>query len=245
MSIQPVQSNVFQLTVTGDGIDSPDGSAPPVGLTPEALLTYCSTRLNSIDGQINTMMAQQQAAGSEQTQLQTIMEAFNADASTINSTASGSGSMDNQTKCEQLEESLEGLISYMQVNDPGNSELGALEQLHDQVMATGSGPFTDGSGFHGYYATDTTNGPAGSPPAGHTLPPGEAQTPDNTIDATEFQNFSATLTQISGNLNSNAQIQMIQIQSLMSDRTTAIQLTTNILQAYDDGTSKVVANIGH
>ena len=76
MSIQPVQSNVFQLTVTGDGIDSPDGSAPPAGLTPEALLTYCSTRLNSIDGQINTMMAQQQAAGNEQTQLQTIMDSY-------------------------------------------------------------------------------------------------------------------------------------------------------------------------
>jgi hypothetical protein len=246
MSIQPVQSNVFQLTVTGDGIDSPDGSAPPAGLTPEALLTYCSTRLNSIDGQINTMMAQQQAAGNEQTQLQTIMEQFNADASTIDSSSSGSGSMDNQTKCEQLEENLEGLISYMQVNDPGNSELGALEQLHDSVMATGSGPFTDPTtgAFHGYYATDTSNSGPGATPIGKTLPPGEAQTPDNTIDATEFQSFSSTLTQISGNLNSNAQIQMIQIQSLMSDRTTAIQLTTNIMQAYDDSTSKVVANIG-
>ena len=37
---------------------------------------------------------------------------------------------------------------------------------------------------------------------------------------------------------------MIAIQSNMSDRTTAIQLTTSILQAYDDGLAKIANNIG-
>lgn len=235
------QTATPNLNVVDDGI-GPTDATPPAGLTPEALMTYCSTRLNSIDGQIDTMMTQQEAVGQEQTLLQSAAQLFNADASTI----SGSGSMNDPAKSQALAESLEQVISYMQVNDPGNSELGALEQLHDQVMETSTGSFIDSNGnLHGYYATDTTTSPPGSTPAGTTLPAGAAQTPDGKIDAQEFQTFSASLSQISGNLNSNAQIQMIQIQSLMSDRTTALQLTTNILQAYDDGTSKVVANIGH
>ena len=46
------------------------------------------------------------------------------------------------------------------------------------------------------------------------------------------------------NLNSNAEIGMIQMQSLMSQRQTAIQLTTNIIQSLNEQANKIVANIG-
>lgn len=46
-------------------------------------------------------------------------------------------------------------------------------------------------------------------------------------------------------LNSDAEIDMIRLQSLMSQRQTAIQLTTNIVQSLNDQANKIVANIGH
>jgi hypothetical protein len=115
-------------------------------------------------------------------------------------------------------------------------------------MATGSGPYTtssaDGSTvLHGYY--NGSDSAAGCSPNGMTEPSSTTQKPDNTIDTTDFTDFTSTLTGINTSLGQDAQLGMIQIQSLMSDRTTAIQLTTNILQAFDDGTSKIVANVGH
>jgi hypothetical protein len=46
-------------------------------------------------------------------------------------------------------------------------------------------------------------------------------------------------------LNSDSEIDMIRLQSLMSQRQTAIQLTTNIVQSLNDQANKIVANIGH
>ena len=46
-------------------------------------------------------------------------------------------------------------------------------------------------------------------------------------------------------MNSNSEIQMISIQSLMSQRQTAVQLTTNIVQALGDQENKIADNIGH
>ncbi|MET0593810.1 MAG: hypothetical protein ABW133_13995, partial [Polyangiaceae bacterium] len=49
---------------------------------------------------------------------------------------------------------------------------------------------------------------------------------------------------LQSDLNSNAELDMIHLQSLMSQRQTAIQLTTNILQSLNEQANKIVANIG-
>lgn len=46
-------------------------------------------------------------------------------------------------------------------------------------------------------------------------------------------------------LNSGAELQMIGLQSLMSQRQTAVQLTTNLVQALGDQANKIAQNIGH
>jgi hypothetical protein len=45
-------------------------------------------------------------------------------------------------------------------------------------------------------------------------------------------------------INSSAQMDMINLQSLMSNRQTAIQLTTNMLKALNDSEKQIVHNIG-
>jgi hypothetical protein len=226
-----------QLDVVDDGIDSP---GPATYLTPEALMVYCQTRLQGIDSQVDAAMTQQQNVNWEQQSIASLLNEMNTDSANTNG-----GVMRNGTECQQLEQNLEELISQIQAKDPGCSQLGQLEQLHDAVMATGTGPYTDGSQppvYHGFY--NGSSSPSGSPPNGKTAPPNVNNDQDGGIGANEFSNFSGTLTQINSSLNSGAELQMINIQSLMSDRSNAIQLTTSILQSYDDGVGKIADNIG-
>lgn len=218
---------------------STDGSdSPPVYLTPEALMIYCQTRLQGIDSQVQAAMTQQQNINWEQTSIQGFLQELSTD-----STNAGSGVMCDTTECQNLEQNLENLIAQIQQRDPGCAQLGQLEQLHDAIMATGTGAATFNGGFHGYYCSNGTAGPGGGP-TGQTPPSNVHSDGDSGIGASEFTNFTGTLNNINSSLGSGAEMGMITIQSKMSDRTTAIQLTTSILQAYDDGLAKIADNIG-
>jgi len=46
-------------------------------------------------------------------------------------------------------------------------------------------------------------------------------------------------------LSNGAELNMINVQSLMSQRQTAIQLTTNLVQSLSDQINKITANVGH
>jgi len=56
----------------------------------------------------------------------------------------------------------------------------------------------------------------------------------------ETGNIHSMLEQVSG----NAEINMIHLQTIMSQRQTAVQLTTGILAKYDEGLKSIVGNIG-
>ena len=58
--------------------------------------------------------------------------------------------------------------------------------------------------------------------------------------------YSQNLTDAAANINSNSELQMIQLGSLMSQRQTAITLTTNLVQSLGDRPlNKIADNIGH
>jgi hypothetical protein len=84
----------------------------------------------------------------------------------------------------------------------------------------------------------------GGAPDGKTPPAGVNSGTDNTISTGEFTDFTNTLNNINSSLSSGAEIGMIKIQSLVSERTTAITLATSTLQSLDDGTQKIVDKIG-
>jgi hypothetical protein len=233
-----MNGSVTSNEVGGATAAGADGASPDVSLTPEALMVYCQTRLQGIDSQISAAMTQQENINSEQTSIGKLLTEVSNDSAA----ASGStGLMNNPAECKLLAQNIETLITQIQQDDPGCSQLGQLELLHDTVVASGSGTYTDPTGlFHGYYNGGNPMGLPGS----STPPPNVNQTADNQFGTNELSNFSATLTTINSSLGGNAELGMIQIQSHMSDRTTAIQLTTSILQSYDDGLSKIADNIG-
>jgi hypothetical protein len=215
------------------------GSSPPVYLTPDAIMAYCQSRLQSIDGQVETAMTQQENCNSEQTQVQNVLNEIG----TLQSQLSGTPAVVNAPgTAVTMENSLEKLISQMETTDPTNSQIGTLKQLYDTIMATSTGPNKNGATM-GFYNGNTN--PPGSPPNGNAPPQGVNNDEDGTFGSDELTNFSQTLTGVNNSLNNSAELGMINIQSLMSQRTTAIQLSTNILQSMDDGMSKIVDNVGH
>ena len=242
--IQSAQQQALYDIMNGDAVSSAvgvpstggaDGQSPPASLTPEALMVYCQTRLQGIDSQIQATMTKQLNISNEQSAIGDILGDLSND-----SALAGSGLMNSPQACQELEQKLEDLITQIQNTDPGCTQLGQLEQLHDAVMATGTGPYPPDTLAHGYYY----QGDPAALPTGHTPPPNVNASQDNELSAGEITGFTNTLTTINSSLSSGAEIGMIQIQSNMSDRTTAIQLTTSILQAYDDGLSKIVDKIG-
>jgi hypothetical protein len=56
--------------------------------------------------------------------------------------------------------------------------------------------------------------------------------------------FAGDIQSMLDNVNGNAEINMIQLQQVMSQRQTAVQLTTSLLAKLDEGTKSVLSNIG-
>jgi hypothetical protein len=67
---------------------------------------------------------------------------------------------------------------------------------------------------------------------------------DNVVHADEVANIVKDLQGIATDQNSSSQLQMINLQSLMSQQQTAVQLTTNLLQALDQQAQAIATNVG-
>jgi len=78
---------------------------------------------------------------------------------------------------------------------------------------------------------------------GHILHVSETGKQNLVYTTAEVENTREYLDDIASQLESTAQMNMIQLQSLMSARQTAISLATNLLAKLDESTKKIVDNI--
>ena len=67
---------------------------------------------------------------------------------------------------------------------------------------------------------------------------------DNNLATTELEGYAQDMSDAATDLNSSSELQMVQLQSLMAQRQTAITLTTNLVQSLGDQENKVADNIG-
>jgi hypothetical protein len=202
-------------------------------LSPDALMAYCQARLDSIDSQVKTTFTQQEQRNTEQGDLQQALATLQK---------YSAGFMDaNNANCLDMENALYGQIMQIKQTDPGNPQLGALEQTYNSLVATGSGGYD--SPNNAIDPSQPTKMPfidsATYPPA-PTDPPG-----DGKVGSDEMQGFINSVQGAISDLNSGAELQMIQLQSLMSQRETAVQLTTNLVQSLGDQLNKIADNIGY
>jgi hypothetical protein len=193
-------------------------------LTPEGLMAYCQSRLDSINGQAQGIFSQQQLRNGEISAINNVAQEFQRFTAGVDH---------DQKSCALLESSLHDLIGQLSHADPGCPEIPKLKQLYNDLVYSGTGPAKDPTQQPQYFDVSTF------PPV-HTGPQG-----DNTLDNTEMQTFITKLQGCASDLNSSSELQMIQLQSLMSERQTAIQLTTNLVQSLGDQYKKIVENVGH
>jgi hypothetical protein len=216
--------------VTIDGPSIADLSGDAAGLSPESLMAYCQARLDSIDGQIQGTFNEQEVNNGVASALQQVIATFQQYSAGVNS-----GDSQGATKCTAMETSLSNLIQQIQASDPSYPDLGKLEQTYNDLLYTGTGPQA---------ATATT--PALQYIDQATYPPTQnGPLGDNVISTNEVQGFVQSLQGCASDLNSGSELQMIQRQSLMSERQTAVELTTNLVQSLGDQSEKIAENIGH
>jgi hypothetical protein len=108
-------------------------------------------------------------------------------------------------------------------NDPTNVNL-----AQTQLQALASAYPAAASQINEAIDTLTTNGQGGT---------------DTTVSTSDCESILNTLSDVGTQLSSDNQMQMIALQSAMSDREQAIELTSNILQTVNDSATKVIANI--
>jgi hypothetical protein len=212
--------------VPGDDGLIPDDEAI-TDLTPESLMAYCTARLDSLNEQAGTILSQQEQSNSTMSALQGVVQAFQLHSS---------GVTNDPATCTALETSLNQLISQIKATNPTCPELGKLEQTYNNLLYSGTGPIVDQSdpSKNLDYIDATDHPPDTSSPEG-----------DNTLGDTEVQAFVSNLQGAASDLNSDSQLQMIQLQSLMSQQQTAIELTTNLVQSLGDQSEKIAENVGH
>jgi hypothetical protein len=217
---------------------SPIGSS--TNLTSDSLMSYCQGQLDSIDGEINSTMETDQNATQLSQNLQSVIEQFQNYAN---------GTQD-PTACQKLESALGGVITQMQNTDPDNPQLGPLIQTYNNMVWSGTGGQTTPSSGTATTATGTSAATSGSStpqfidPTGYPPVQSGAQG-DNNLDADEMQSYISTMQGASSALDSGSEMNLVALQSLMSQRETAISLTTNLVQSLGDQTNSIANNIGH
>ena len=204
MTTNILPPNSFPLPPPDPGaIAALSGNAPVDGFstfTPDALMTYCQSRLDAIDGQVQASFDEQNQSAAEAQSIQQAANTFKS--------FSGAN-VTSQSDYDTMMASLNTAIGDMTATGATDASSPALAKLDDTKAAMG-----------------------------------RTWTHDNLISSTEIQGFAQNLTDAASDLNSSSELQMVQLQSLMSQRQTAISLTTNLVQSLGDQENKVADNIG-
>ncbi len=216
-------------------------------LTPDALMTYCSTRLQGLDAQVQQAFHEQEESNRDS---QIISDALNASAFGVNvngwdPSQYGGGSA--------LIGDLQNAINQLPPGDARDQLIKVRDQIADRMDSKGqlkaildsTDPqqayqqywcHFDGSSGNKQWTGQSDNSIVAN--VGGTANA-------NPIDPKEVASWSDAVKSAQSGLNSASELNMISLQSLMSQRQEAIQLCTNLVQSLGDQCNKIAQNIGH
>ena len=179
-------------------------------LTPDALMTYCATRLRGLDTQVQAAFAQQKQANADSSVLSAVERQIQlpdgdiANAGDTNVDPNKLGGLCPKDFNEAAVQALRDAAN--KVNDPQTKQ--ALNAAADELQAK----------------------------IDNNLP----------ISVDDFKRLTTdAVSKIQQDLNSGTELSMINLQSLMSQRQSAIQMCTNLIQSLGDQMNKIAQNIGH
>jgi hypothetical protein len=200
-------------------------------LTPDAMIEYCTTQLDGIDSEISADITQQKLEIRERTavnQVKAALEQFGTN---------GPTNGDDMQKCV---DAFNQATSSLPPGDP------VAAQLTTQCKA-----MVTNYGFHPeHVATGTarSGGPLeyGVAPEQMVFTAGQrvAAKLDTPPSNGQWQGDLDALGNIADNIKSGAEIQLLQLNSLVSQRQQAVQLATGMIGKLDDTLENEVRSIG-
>jgi hypothetical protein len=229
MSIQPVGTG---------GIGPTLGADPSNFITPDSLMAYCESRMSSLDSQMKTAFAQQTKTN-EDSQALTWLQSALANCSQGGIAQGGSG---NNHAGSDLVRAFEVTINKVgRDTELGKKLVAQQSALIDDVDGNLRESYGNNSIWKDPQASTSEVPLNGSSPT----KPRDDGSNVKTVTGERIQTYAATLKTEQSDLNGGAELNMINLQAIMSQRQTAIQLTTNLVQALGDSSNKIAANIGH
>jgi hypothetical protein len=157
-----------------------------------------------------------------------------------------------QSQMDTIDNEVDGFFNAQQNNNEIQTGLGnvlsIVQKLQTEATASG-GMVNDATDVNSAAATlqslisEYPEGATQLQNALDTLTTNGKGGTDTTVSTSDCASIINTLTNVGTQLSSDNQMQMINLQSAMSDREQAIELTTNILQTVDQSATKVIANI--
>ncbi len=200
------------------------GGANMAAMSPDALMAFLQTQLSGTDDQMNKIegnMTQQQNTGDA---LNSLMDQLNKYPCGINSGDAGSTTLTPDQVNQYRNDTDTTFNAAIDAAGGPNTTAGAqLMKSKGQFDSTfGSASLTD------EHPTDTTGA-----------------SPDNDLSVNDINTIVQGVKNTQAGMNSDSQMGMINLQSLMSARQTFIQLATNLMQGLNDATKSIATNVGH
>ncbi len=217
-------------TVTNVGAKSAipyttDFSGDPscTALTPDGLLDYCSSRLHSLDNNIQQYFTEQQTRNAAVADASKLM-------SVLQSGTWGSGQLD---------------WSKIQ-NDP--QACGYHADKANEILAVWSSTASPEVKNECAQAFNQVTGLDIASFSGKPVTPADIQASAaakhiNGVDATTREKQIESIKQSQSSMSQSSEMNMLQLQSLVTQRQLAVQLTTQVMQTLHDTTKQVIGNI--
>lgn len=220
--------------VTGAVPTTSPSIAPGAGLDGETILMYCQTQLNDLNGQIKAKMAQQRAAREQKELINELR--------TLLGTYAEKGILSHMWM--EKKELLQKYAELIQKLPPGATR-NALQASFDKFRSTAC----------------NNNDVVASANVDHYLKGGEQnidkdiatkeKTPDvkseqqqNTVSPREVTEFMKHLEDAGDEIGKNAELEMISLQQVVSQRQMAIQMSTNLMSKFMESLQGIIANTG-
>lgn len=199
-------------------------------LTVDSIMLYCAAQLNHLDTDIQKHMAQQQVARDQQDKL-----------GRLKSLMSGSipeGPAGVEAK-KAIMQAMKDAHDALAKTDPGGAD--QLNQLFHDFITTGS--FND-SGDERVKAGDGNNLFSLSKTAVETLANAQSLDNKNSISVDEMKNMQAKVDPILSDVGKGAELEMINLQSMVSQRQMAVQIATQLISKTNETLMSIVSNVG-
>lgn len=227
-SIDPTTSTTSTRVASGADVN-------PNSLTADALLMYCQIQLNSLDSRISDFLneqrlnlARKKALGDIENMMKKYADVPKGSEQWADYDQTWTNAINSLPSGDPMRVTLQNKYDELAKKEPSFSKdesVGTTSGIH---VADPGARLSDPMGALSKQIAETVA--AAKKGSGFTKG--------------EWTGLTGDIQSMLDDVSGNAEMNMVQLQSIMAQRQTAIQLTTSLLAKYDDGTKSIVANIG-